>query len=546
MMGEATFDCEVIVTGAGPVGLSLALELGQQGVRCVVLEAQAREGLAPRAKTTNVRSRELMRRWGIAGQLATEAPFGIDFPSNVVFATSLLGTELARFENAFSCSPTRDERFSEHAQWVPQYKVEKVLRAAALATGNVTLIHPARLIELTQDPVAVTATFESNRPGKTKTLRARFLVGADGARSTVRDKLQIAMHGQSPLGQHRAYIFRSPGLQQRHSLGEAIMFWMVQAKAPSTIAPLDKGDLWTFGLSRAIAENADPVELIRAAVGADVFVDVLSVDDWTAHQLIAERYRDRRVFLVGDACHLHPPFGGHGMNMGIGDAVDLGWKLAACIKGWGGPALLDSYHIERRQVHQRVVDEAVANHRLLSSSYFSPLLDQAGPEAEAVRATTREAILKGKAPEFRSLGVVIGYHYEASPVIVREPADQAPREPRPHYEPSARPGCRAPHLWLTDGKARGASLFDHFASDRLTLLITRPEAANRVTEWQQAAASIGVPLAVITPQAPALRDLYGTDFVLIRPDHHIGWRGDDLAAGCLAIAQVAGHSPLAH
>ena len=205
------------MTGAGPVGLSLALELGQQGVRCTVLEAQAREGLAPRAKTTNVRSRELMRRWGIAGQLAAQAPFGIDFPSNVVFATSLLGKELARFENAFSCSPVRDERFSEHAQWVPQYKVEKVLRAAALATGNVTLIHPARLVDFTQDPETVTATFETNAPGTTKTLRGRFLVGADGARSTVRDKLQIAMHGQSPLGQHRAYIFRSLALQDRKS-----------------------------------------------------------------------------------------------------------------------------------------------------------------------------------------------------------------------------------------------------------------------------------------------------------------------------------------
>ncbi len=543
MRRDATLDCEVIVTGAGPVGLSLALELGQQGVRCTVLEAQAREGLAPRAKTTNVRSRELMRRWGIAGQLAAQAPFGIDFPSNVVFATSLLGKELARFENAFSCSPIRDERFSEHAQWVPQYKVEKVLRAAALATGNVTLIHPARLVDFTQDPETVTATFETNAPGTTKTLRGRFLVGADGARSTVRDKLQIAMHGQSPLGQHRAYIFRSAGLQQRHALGDAIMFWMVQAKAPSTIAPLDKGDLWTFGLPRAIADNAEPVELIRAAVGADIPVDLLSVDDWTAHQLIAERYRDRRVFLVGDACHLHPPFGGHGMNMGIGDAVDLGWKLAACIKGWGGPALLDSYDIERRQVHQRVVDEAVANHRLLSSSYFSPLLDQAGLEADAIRATTREAILTGKAPEFKSLGVVIGYHYEASPVIVRDRADTAPRVPRPHYEPSARPGCRAPHLWLTDGKARGASLFDHFASDRLTLLMTRPDTADRAADWCQAATSIGVPLAIITPQAPALRDLFGADFVLIRPDHHVGWRGNDFAAGCLALARVAGHSP---
>ena len=546
MATNTPLQCEVIVTGAGPVGLSLALELGQQGIRCIVLEAQAREGLAPRAKTTNVRSRELMRRWGIAGQLAAEAPFGIDFPSNVVFATSLFGTELARFENAFACSPERDERFSEHAQWVPQYKVEKVLRQAALATGRVTLLHPARLLDFTQDHEAVTATVETGLAATRQTLRARFLVGADGARSTVRERLQIPMHGQSPLGQHRAFIFRSPGLQKRHALGDAIMFWMVQARAPSTVAPLDQGDLWTFGLQRAIAEQADPVELIRAAVGSNIPVDVQSVDDWTAHQLIAERYRHGRVFLAGDACHLHPPFGGHGMNMGIGDAVDLGWKLAAVIRGWGGPALLESYEIERRQVHQRVVDEAVANHRLLSSSYFSPLLDQTGPEADAVRATTRQAILTGKSPEFRSLGVVIGYHYEASPVIVREAADTPPRDPRPNYEASARPGCRAPHMWLSEGKGHGASLFDHFSIDRPTLLITRPDHAISASQWQSAAAAVGVPLSVIAPQAPSIRDRFGADFVLIRPDHHVGWRGDDVAAGSRALARVAGHRPLTH
>lgn len=546
MTTDISLDCEVIVTGAGPVGLSLALELGQQGIRCIVLEAQVREGLAPRAKTTNVRSRELMRRWGIAGHLAAEAPFGIDFPSNVVFATSLFGTELARFENAFACSPERDDRFSEHAQWVPQYKVEKVLRQAALATGQVTLMNPARLLDFTQDRKAVTATVEGTAPGVSQTLRARFMVGADGARSTVRERLSIPMHGQSPLGQHRTFIFHSPGLQRRHALGDAIMFWMVQARAPSTVAPLDKGDLWTFGLQRAIAERADPVELIRAAVGSDIPVDIRSSDDWTAHQLIAERYRHGRVFLVGDACHLHPPFGGHGMNMGIGDAVDLGWKLAAVIKGWGGPALLESYEIERRQVHQRVVNEAVSNHRLLSSSYFSPRLEQTGPQADAARAATREAILTGKAPEFRSLGVVIGYHYEASPVIVREAADAPCREPRPHYEPSARPGCRAPHLWLSDGRDRGTSLFDHFATDRPTLVLTRPDHAGSTTPWRDAAAAAGVPLAVIAPEAPTIRDLFGADFVLIRPDHHVGWRGDDAAAGCRALAQITGHAPPIH
>lgn len=544
MRASSSFDCDVLVVGAGPVGLALAVELGMQGVRCIVIEALRRETLAPRAKTTNVRSRELMRRWGMAERLAAEAPFGINYPSNVVFATSLVGTELARFTNAFACSPERDDRFAEHAQWVPQYKVEKVLREHALAHTNVVLRQPARLAAFTQDEHGVTATLEANGACPGDALRARYLVGADGARSTVRGILGVPMTGQSPLGQHRAFIFRSPGLDQRCTLGPGIMYWIVHDQVPSTIAPLDQGDLWTFGLPRALAETIDPVAAIRKAVGADIPVELISTDDWTAHQLIAQHYRIGRVFLAGDACHLHPPFGGHGMNMGIGDAVDLGWKLAATLQGWGGPALLESYEIERRQVHQRVVNEAVANHKLLSASYYAPGLDLPGVTGDALRAATRDAILRGKAPEFRSLGIVIGYHYEDSPLVTRDTADAAPLAPRPDYQPNARPGCRAPHVWLAQGKARGASLYDHIAFSGLTLLATRSgadiEAA--VTECGNAARAAGIPLTLVTPGHADLRDLYQADLALLRPDHHVAWRGGNLHAAAPALLRAAGHS----
>lgn len=538
----------MLVAGAGPVGLSLAVELGMQGMRCIVIEAQNRASLAPRAKTTNVRSRELMRRWGIAESLAAEAPFGIDYPSNVVFATRLLGTELARFPNAFSCSTERDDRFAEHAQWVPQYKVEKVLRQHALSCAGVSILQPVRLANFDQDADGVTATLQAEGETTARTVRARYLVGADGARSTVRSILGVAMDGQSPLGQHRAFIFRSPGLDRRHALGPAIMFWIVHGQFPSVIAPLDQGDLWTFGLPRALAETTDPVHAIRQAVGADIPVELLSTDDWTAHQLIAQQYRVGRVFLAGDACHLHPPFGGHGMNMGIGDAVDLGWKIAATLQGWGGPALLDSYEVERRQVHQRVVNEAVANHKLLSASYFAPGLDARDAEGDALRAKTNEAILRGKTPEFRSLGIVIGYHYEHSPVIEREASDADALQPRSDYVPNARPGCRAPHVWLADGKARGASLYDHIAFKGLTLLVTRPGAAGNagIEACQHAARSAGIPLSAITPGHPDIQSLYQADFVLLRPDHHVAWRGNDIASATRALIRAAGNFQSQH
>lgn len=535
-------ETEVLVVGGGPVGMSLALELGMQDRRCLLIEQQDRTGLAPRAKTTNVRSRELMRRWGIAQHLAAASPFGVDHPSNVVFATRLMGRELARFANAFYCSPERDDRFSEHAQWIPQYKVEKVLREKVAQLPQVQCMTGTALDAFEQSDGGVVATLRRMGGGETFTVRARYLVGADGARSTVRERLGIRMEGTSPLSQHHNVVFRAPGLAQKHALGPGVMYWLVNPQVPSVVSPLDQGDLWTFGCPLLGDDpNIDPTPLIRTALGADIPLEVLSRDHWTAHQLVANRYREKNVFLVGDACHLHPPFGGHGMNMGIGDAVDLGWKLAATLGGWGGPLLLDSYQIERRQVHRRVVDESVVNHTRSSGSLWRDGLEDEGPQGDAVRAEVARTILEGKRQEFDSLGVVIGSRYAESPVLVREAHDAVPWPDSSRYTASAWPGCRAPHLWLAPGKDQGASLYDHFASRAMTLLVTRPEALQGAQEVQAAAKAQGIPLTVLAPDAPSLHNLYAADYALIRPDHHVAWRGQTPSAAVAALPRTVGH-----
>ncbi|WP_354003739.1 FAD-dependent monooxygenase [Ramlibacter aurantiacus] len=534
-------EVEVMVVGAGPAGLSMALELGLHGRRCLVIEGQARTGLAPRAKTTNVRTRELMRRWGMADRLAQLAPFGVDYPSDVVFASSMVGPELARFHNAMYCSPRRDDRFSEHAQWIPQYKVEQALRERALAFPGVSLSEPTRLVSFSQDGEGVLAQLQDGEGGRSWQVRARYLVGADGARSTVRELLGIRMDGTSPLGQHRNYIFHAPGLAGRTPLGPGVMYWLVNDRFPAVVAPLDAGDLWTFGCPRG-AVSGDPADMIRSAMGLDIELEILTEDDWTAHELIARQYRQGRVFLVGDACHLHPPFGGHGMNMGIGDSVDLGWKLHATLAGWGGPRLLDSYEIERRQVHRRVVDESVSNHRHLSSSFYAPGLAAPGPQGDALRASTRERILASKRPEFDSLGIVIGYHYERSPVLLREVADEPERQPAAPYQPSARPGCRSPHAWLSAGRGEGASLFDHYDPSGMTLLATGARVTDEMRRLAADAAAAGIPLRCIAPEAAGLAELFGADYALIRPDHHVAWRGDDLDRAALALRVACGQA----
>jgi 2-polyprenyl-6-methoxyphenol hydroxylase-like FAD-dependent oxidoreductase len=500
---------DVLIVGAGPAGLAAAIELGSRGISCLVAEQHDRVGVAPRAKTTNVRTREHLRRWGIAGKLAAASPLGVEHPSNIVFATQLIGFELCRFENASYCRPGKNPLYSEHGQWIPQYELEKVLKAHAESLPGVRIRLGCRLEHFTQDENGVRARIGGD------TLECKYLIGADGARSTVRSLIGASMSGAT-LGRHCNTIFRAPGISKAHALGPATMYWLVNADAPSVAGPMDKGDTWFFGATLPEGmklEGETAKRLIRQATGVDLPIELLSNDEWIAHRLIAERYRDRRVFLAGDACHLHPPFGGYGMNMGIADAVDLGWKMAAALQGWGGPRLLDSYEAERRPVHEFVMDEAVANHALLPKHMWRPGLADAGAEGARLRAEVGAAIKAAKVREFNTLGVVLGYNYSGSPIVVDDGSAPPPRHFR-DYVPSAHPGCLAPHAWLADG----SSLYDHFGPG-FTLLITDGTAPSVNTR---------VPLKVV--REPEVRDLYQARFALIRPDQHVAWRGDALSA----------------
>ena len=542
--GGAALDTDVLIIGAGPAGLSLAVELGTQGHRCIVVERHEHVGYAPRAKNSNVRTREIFRRWGIADRLAAASPFGVDYPSNVVFATRLAGYKLHGFANGFNCNPARDERFSEHGQWIPQYKVEAVLKARASELKGVDIRFETELHGFTDHGGHVIAVLRDVNSGVETSVRAAYIVGADGARSTVREKLGIKMNGISPLSHNHNIIFRSPGLAERHKHGPAVMYWLINDEVPSVISPLDSGDRWTFGCPKLVDASFDPATLIRKALGfgMDIEIEILSRDEWTAHQLIAERYGTGRAFLIGDACHLHPPFGGYGMNMGIGDALDLGWKLSAVLSGWGGDALLSSYEIERRQVHQRVVEESVTNHAASTRKLVVPGIEDDGAAGDAIRAEVGATIAETKEREFHSLGVVLGSRYRTSPVLADSMAGAADLPDSGDYKPLARPGCLAPHMWLEAGRAKGASLYDHFSSSGFTLLATTQAAAQSADAFVEAAAGLGVPLKLLVQPVKALHALYGCDYALIRPDHYIAWCGDSLDDASGVLGLVTGKS----
>lgn len=517
-------DLQVIIVGAGPTGLALAIELGSRSIPCLVIEKNDRTGHAPRAKNTNVRTREHLRRWGIADRLAAEAPFGIDYPSNILFVTRLGGHLITRFEHAFGGNPQRDHRYSEHAQWIPQYKLEAVLLDHARSLPGVRVEFGREVVEVAQDDGGVRVKIREVEAGTEYSMTASYLVGADGGRSTVRQQIGAKMIGVHGLSRNNMTIFEAPGLAEAQPHGPTIQVWQCNQDMPSFIGPMDVGDKWFF-VPTGISKDAEFTEdelltMIRQSTGLDLPYRILSSEIWVASRLLADRYSNGRVFLAGDACHLHPPFGGFGMNMGIADAVDLGWKLAAVLQGWGAPALLDTYEGERRPIHNYVMDEAEANHALAPNQLARDGIEDDTREGQAIRDDVADLIWKTKQPEFFSLGVVLGYRYMNSPIIVEE-NPQTPWTKSIDYVPSAAPGSLAPHQWLEDG----SSLYDHFGKG-FTMLVLDPTAMPEAQGAKAQAERLAIPFHIFETSAEAVQALYKAPLALIRPDQHVAWRGD--------------------
>ena len=529
----------VLIIGAGPAGLSLAIELGMRSIACLLVERNDRVGYAPRAKTTNVRTREHLRRWGIADKLKAASPLGADYPSNIVFCTRLAGFQLAKFENALYCAPGKNPLYSEHSQWIPQYLFEEVLRAHAQSLPGVSIRFSAELESFAQDATSVTAVVRDLNTGTTEKISCAYLVGADGARSRVREAIGAKMEGKYGLSRNYNVVFRAPGLAHAHGHGPAIMYWQVNADTPSLIGPMDTGDKWFFMPTNVpegmkLADLAAAPDWIRKATGIDLPYEILSSDEWVASQLLADRYRDRRVFLAGDACHLHPPFGGHGMNMGVADAVDLGWKISAVLQGWGGEVLLESYERERRPVHKFVLEEAVTNHATLGNQLSQAGIEDDTAEGARIRSEIGGRVHAAKMREFYSLGVVLGYRYDDSPVIAGDGTEPMQYD-FVNYVPTARPGSRAPHAWMHDG----SSLFDHFGPG-FTLLVTDDRDEAGIAALRAAAIAGGIPLNVLRPREPGIAELYKARFALVRPDQHVAWRGNVVGDAAAILRKVVG------
>jgi 2-polyprenyl-6-methoxyphenol hydroxylase-like FAD-dependent oxidoreductase len=514
----------VVVAGGGPAGLAAAIELGTRGIEVLVLEPRTEVSFdRPRAKTTSARTMEHLRRWGLADRVRQVAPLPVAWSQEAAFVTSLLGEEVTRFTDCFGLSPGRPDSGAESGQQIPQPLLESVLRDAVEQTAPACLATGWSLAGLRESPDGVVVDAR-HLDGTPRQVRAQYVLGCDGSRSQTRDAIGERYTGSTDARTNFNLVFKAPGLGERMRLRPAIHYWVLDAEVPGLVGPLDLHGTWwgmVMGVDAETGER-DSHRLLRHLIGPgaeDIDLDVVATDPWTARMLIARSYGGGRVYLVGDAVHLNPPFGGHGFNTAIGDAINIGWKLAAVLQGWAGPEILHSYEAERRPVAQQTIDEATTNMRTLSKDLAHPALAAIGPAGEAARRAAAREIQATKDSEFHSLGLVLGYRYDASPIV---PGDAMPApafDPR-RYVPSTRPGGRLPHAWLPDGR----SLYDLLSKDMTLLLLDRrADPASFVAEARKS----GVPLGVVDVSAVPLPGRDGAAMLLIRPDQHIAWRGLD-------------------
>ncbi|MGD0699401.1 MAG: FAD-dependent monooxygenase [Trebonia sp.] len=507
---SGSFDTPVLIAGGGPVGLALALELGLRGVECLVVEPRRQPTrLRPRAKTLNARTMEHTRRWGLAARLRAAAPLPVSWSQDVSFCTSFLGEEITRFTGVLGLADDGDS--PERGQQMPQYVLEEVLREVVTELPGVNLRLGWRLQSLDAAGPGPVQVKLCDPAGETVPVAAEYVVGADGARSAVREQIGARYVGSAALRANTGVVFRSEELVTAAPHPPAVQTWLLNRQTPGMMGPIDRYGLWwliAFGIDSRSAE-VDPYRLISGALGRELAVEVVSTDPWTARMELVDRCRSGRVFLVGDAAHLNPPFGGHGLNTGIGDAVDLGWKLAASLAGWGAPGLLDSYEAERRPLHRRVIDEAAANMATLAPELLADGLDRSGPEGERARSSAAARIEQTKRAEYFSTDLILGHRYQDSPVLQASPVPQASPPELGPWPSCAAPGRRLPHHWVSPR----VSTLDLVTGTHVILTADGALGARAA----RAAKAAGLPATVVQLEQPLMRRL-GAELLVVRPD----------------------------
>lgn len=541
---------QAAIGGGGPSGLILAIELGRRGVPCVLLEENATPPALPKANATTSRTMEHYRRLGFAAEIRA---LGLpeDYPQDIAYFTRYTRHELARLRGR-SRREALDAREGTDSRWptpeplhrVQQMYIEAVLKKQAEKWPAADVRFGWRVQRIEQGDDCVSLEAEQISTGKTERIEADYAVGCDGPRSLVRTALGIGYEGFSREdrefmgGKMLAVYIRSSAFYDAVRAPRAWQYWAMNREQRALLNAIDGRGLWVLHVQLP-REGADPAAYARAslvrATGRDFPFEILGIAEWTAgFTLVAERFGEGRILIAGDAAHLFTPTGGQGYNTSVDDASNLGWKLAAVCQGWGGPGLLATYETERKPIAYRNTRFARAMAESIGKIALPTELEQDGEAGDAARATLGRRLMRHAATEFDIPGIHLGVFYSGSPIVV--PDGTSPPDDWHRYTADGAPGARAPHVWLADG----VSIFDRFARD---FTLVRFNTGIDVRPIETAARRLGVPLSVLEVSSDEARDLYARDLALVRPDHHVAWRGNALPedAGEL-LARVAGHA----
>jgi 2-polyprenyl-6-methoxyphenol hydroxylase-like FAD-dependent oxidoreductase len=487
----------------------------------------------------NARTMEIYRRLGIAERVR-DAGLPREAPMDVFLALSMADPPLAHLpclsvaEAKAEIAAHNDGGLLEPYQLISQYTLEPLLRSIVETIPCVTVRFGCEFISFTQDEDSVTAALQPKDAAQ-ETIRASYLVGCDGGSSTVRKQLGIPLQGEGNIRKLRQALFRCDDLYERIPMGQGRHYHIAEGPLFPFIILQDSTRHWT--LHAGAASDAEMAEIFKKSLAMPIGFEMLSVNEWTQHLLCAERYSDERVFIVGDAAHLVIPTGGLGMNTGVGDAIDLSWKLAATLAGWGGPQLLTSYEAERRPIGLRNVkaSRAAMTGRLGWRAAYHPNVRENTPEGAATRAQMAALFDVHQRKVTEILGIEAGYRYMDSPVVWREPGD-GPDPDNPSYVPTTWPGARLPHVWLDKGEALHDRLGPGYTLLRLGGTQADPSSLEKTFQ------KIGAPLDILDVSSKRAREIYQYDLVLVRPDLHVAWRGNKFPQGASEIATVAtGH-----
>jgi 2-polyprenyl-6-methoxyphenol hydroxylase-like FAD-dependent oxidoreductase len=516
-MSDAT--TSVLVVGGGPVGLGLACELGLRGIDCMLVEKRDGSVTEPKQSMVSSRNMEFCRRWGVAQAVRT-AVWPESYPRDFVYLDTLRGRELLRVRQASFAQRDRRDYTPEAPCPCPQIYFDPILMARMRTFATVRPRYTTSLESFTQDDEGVEAHLTDQTTGRTHTVRARYLVGCDGPAGTIREQLGISLEGRGTIAKSLNLYFRSAELASFHDKGWARFYRVIdETGCWGELIPMDGKELWRLTVFDAPLSDAAPDFLLRKMAGGAFPYEMLSVSPWDRRDYIATRYGVGRVFISGDAAHQCSPTGGIGMHTGLEEVVNLAWKLEAMLAGWGGPKLLASYEVERRPIAIRNVEYATRTYNAIASI---PGLRGRNDPAEWCKEPPRWLSI----PEH----LKSQYCYEGSPICAAK--DAAPEPETAEFVPSTRPGARAPHAWLADGRSTLDFYGEGFALLRLGA--NPPDTAS----LSRAASACGVPLSVTTLADPDVAALYQKALVLVRPDGHVGWRGDKPPADAQALINL--------